>query len=733
MADSTSTTCPLLPRHKPLVPRPILLLAAALVAIRLGSTDLAAIEPWPGEAWNTASNLTSLGPGGGWWNSDLSGAYWNPATRRLWLANNSGVFTMLKENGAGGFTNARNYFVSGVSTQRDLEGITQASNTNLVYLLHERMNVIREYTVSSGATNQSWNLSSLVGLMPDPNDGTEGIAFIPDSWLAASGFRDGNGDLYPQSAYGANGLGGIMLVGVQHFTNALTTTGYVYAVDLHTNGTWKTVGRYKTASRGDSCDLSFDPSTGRLHILHNSVNSQPQTNTLEITDLTSTACGSDRQFTTLYEFKMPGTFSQNLEGFAVTPALTSSNTVGDKWCFITDDVGDDGALRWFRQLPYPVSCNAGNYQSAAPSTQVAVPPSVLVRDAFHTPLTNLAVTFSVTCGGGSVAGGTATSGPSGIATVGSWTLGTTPGSNTLAANGAGLSGGPVVFTAFVTDPAKTNTLVIAGPAYGRCSPGYGILTNHAWTVIQAAVTNSPVSAQGTQFVCTAASVTGNSFTQASPTNVMMALTSNATMTWRWATNCWVAALTNGEGTVSGACAWVSLGSNVTLQAFTSSYSYFAGWSGDVSGPGTGDVSYAVTMDRARTLVANFADQRTSNGTPWRWLAQHYPDTTDYDAAESSDSDGDRMMAREEYRAGTDPTNALSLLKMTAARCTTNLFIISWSSVTGHTYTLHGSTNLTGNWPAAALTSGVPADISGVTTVENASTSGTPAFIRVSIE
>lgn len=987
-------------------------------------------QPWPGESWNTASNLTSLGPSGfPNWNSNLSSAYWNPLTRRLWLANNSGVFTVLKENSSGGFTNERNYYVSGVSTQTDLEGITQALNTNRVYLMHERWNVIREYNVSTGATNQSWNLSSLIGNVQ--NDGTEGIAFIPDSWLAASGFCDSNGTPYTQSAYGPNGLGGIMLVAVQHFSQP--TTGYVYAVDLNTNGTWTTVGRYKTASRGDSCDLAFDSSIGRLYILHNSTDATPQTNILEITDLTSAPCGADRKFTTLNEFQMPGTYSYNLEGFAVTPALTSSNTIGDKWCFITDDGAANGALRWFKQVPSPISISAGNNQSADPSSPVSTPPSVLVQDAFQNPLPDFVVKFTVTNGGGSVVGGTATTGPSGIATVESWTLGPTPGSNALAASGIGLSGCPVVFNAYGTDSEETNTLTVAGPEYGRSDPDYGTYTGSAWTVFTVTVTNSPVFEAGTQYVCTAAAVTGNSFIQVSPTRVVLALTNNATLTWQWQrlhqltvltngdgtvtvtngwylsgsnmimtanaspnwhfdgwngdtngcgivgnvitaamtsarsitamfgidrhalaivsdhgepsppvgtytndygteltnsvglldvqgnirfvctgwimtgniptngqatnmtviltnnatltwqwktqyrldivaegnsiaqwldagssitliadnaphwhfdswsgdtndctisggeitipmdgprslealfavdqhlltvnssfggewpgsvttnyntfieqwvtnspapgsngtqyvciaasvagcdfsqvattnitlnltndsevtwlweTNSWIAGLTNGDGTIIGAAAWVCTGSNVTLQAVTSPYSYFAGWSGDIGPQNTGDVSYTVTMDQSRTLTANFADRLATNGTPWRWLAQYYPDTNDFDAAELSDTDGDRMKAWEEYRARTQPTNALSMLRITFAQSATSQYAIAWSSVTGRTYSVHMSTNLVEGWPGEPLTNNMPADESGTTAFGYQAQSNVPAFYRVSVE
>ncbi len=574
-----------------------------------------AVDPWPGESWSVSSNLTSLSPAdiefpiNHEWDSNLSSAYWNPSTRRLWLSDNNGVFSMLRENGSGGFINERNYNVSGVSTQRDMEGITQTLDTNHVYLMHEQMNVIREYTVSAGTANQSWNLTSLVG--NTQNDGTEGIAFIPDSWLATSGFQDGNGNLYTQSVHGVNGLGGIMLVAVQHFTT--NTTGYVYAVDLNTNGTWTTVGKYKTASWGDSCDLAFDVSIGRLYILHNSsTNNTSLTNILEITDLTSSPYGNDRKFTTLQEFEVPST--DNIEGFAITPALTSSNTIGDSWCFFTDDNAVDGALRWFKQLPSPIAVYTGNNQSAPVSTAVPVPPSVLVQDAFHNPLTNFSITFTVTSGDGSITGGSTTTDTNGIATVGSWTLGSTPGPNTLSASGIGLTNSPVTFTAAGADSTKSNTLAISGPAYGESCPAYGIHTNYNWTILTVAVTNSPAIVAGTQYVCTAAIVTGNSFTAVSATNITLMHTNNATVTWVWATNSYLLTVqTNGAGggTVTGSTGWLTPGSTSILTAAASQHWQFDGWSGDTNGWEGADNVITVEMTRARSITANFGiDQHT---------------------------------------------------------------------------------------------------------------------------
>ncbi|MEO8580896.1 MAG: Ig-like domain-containing protein [Gemmatimonadales bacterium] len=88
--------------------------------------------------------------------------------------------------------------------------------------------------------------------------------------------------------------------------------------------------------------------------------------------------------------------------------------------------------------------------TAAPGAAVIEPPSVLVSDASGAPLAGAHVTFVVTGGGGTLSGGSATTDASGIATVGSWTLGANPGTNTLVARIGSL---PVVtFTASGSNP-----------------------------------------------------------------------------------------------------------------------------------------------------------------------------------------------------------------------------------------------------------------------------------------
>jgi adhesin/invasin len=112
--------------------------------------------------------------------------------------------------------------------------------------------------------------------------------------------------------------------------------------------------------------------------------------------------------------------------------------------------------------PTTMTLNAGNNQSATVNTAVSTAPSVLVTDASSQPVAGVAVTFAVTLGGGSITGASQTTNALGIATVGSWTLGTKSGTNKLTATSAGLTGSPVTFTATGTAGAPTAIAISAG-------------------------------------------------------------------------------------------------------------------------------------------------------------------------------------------------------------------------------------------------------------------------------
>jgi hypothetical protein len=85
-----------------------------------------------------------------------------------------------------------------------------------------------------------------------------------------------------------------------------------------------------------------------------------------------------------------------------------------------------------------ITANSSVAFTATPGTQVTELPSVLLSDQKGAPVAGTVVTFTVTAGGGTVTGATATSNASGIATVGGWTLGPAAGANTLSAQSGSL-------------------------------------------------------------------------------------------------------------------------------------------------------------------------------------------------------------------------------------------------------------------------------------------------------
>lgn len=125
--------------------------------------------------------------------------------------------------------------------------------------------------------------------------------------------------------------------------------------------------------------------------------------------------------------------------------------------------------------------NGGDNQTASAGSPVQTSPSVVVRDAYGNPVSGVTVIFSVGAGGGTVAGGTQTSNAIGAATVGSWTLGPTSGSNTLIASVTGLT--PVTFTATATASAActtATTYVIGNIANGTLSTSDCVLSDGSY-------------------------------------------------------------------------------------------------------------------------------------------------------------------------------------------------------------------------------------------------------------
>jgi hypothetical protein len=110
---------------------------------------------------------------------------------------------------------------------------------------------------------------------------------------------------------------------------------------------------------------------------------------------------------------------------------------------------------------------------------VSPSPAVKVTGASGKPIAGVHVSFAISEGAGSITGSIATSDANGIATVGSWTLGTVAGvSNSLTATVTGLSQ-TVIFTASAAAGPAVNVLVVASTNNQTADGGHQVPINPA--------------------------------------------------------------------------------------------------------------------------------------------------------------------------------------------------------------------------------------------------------------
>jgi hypothetical protein len=185
--------------------------------------------------------------------------------------------------------------------------------------------------------------------------------------------------------------------------------------------------------------------------------------------------------------------------------------------------------------PTTIAINAGNNQSALAGSTLSTNPSVIVTDADGIPVSGVGVTFNVASGGGSRTGGSQTTSAQGIATVGSWTLGAAPGTNTLTATpGVALSGtgpcagGVCTFTATgfsgPTNDMFASRITLAGLAATTATTNTGATTEGSenlpcgaigrtlwWTWTAPGTGNVTIDTIGSNFDTVLAAYTGNVF------------------------------------------------------------------------------------------------------------------------------------------------------------------------------------------------------------------------------
>ncbi|MEO8337292.1 MAG: invasin domain 3-containing protein [bacterium] len=172
-------------------------------------------------------------------------------------------------------------------------------------------------------------------------------------------------------------------------------------------------------------------------------------------------------------------------------ATLNSNTAGTSSITGTINgatIGTPGSVTFTAGTVSGLAINAGDAQTANVSAAVGTLPSVLATDTFGNPVPGVTVTFSVTGGGGSGTVLSAVTNASGIATVGSWTLGaggagcaaatiTNCSRNALHAVATGGPNPAVDFKAYIPPIVPTATYQAVGNSTLPIAANIGLLLN----------------------------------------------------------------------------------------------------------------------------------------------------------------------------------------------------------------------------------------------------------------
>jgi hypothetical protein len=102
------------------------------------------------------------------------------------------------------------------------------------------------------------------------------------------------------------------------------------------------------------------------------------------------------------------------------------------------------------------------------------------------------------------------------------------------------------------------------------------------------------------------------------------------------------------------------------------------------------------------------------------------------SADSADVDGDRLNAWEEWRAGTDPTNGLSVLRMVAVSNSGSGLTVTWQSVSGVQYYLQRSA-LAGGTPFTTIRSNLTGQVNQTSCLDSNAVGAGPYYYRVGAE
>jgi hypothetical protein len=164
--------------------------------------------------------------------------------------------------------------------------------------------------------------------------------------------------------------------------------------------------------------------------------------------------------------------------------------------------------------------------------------------------------------------------------------------------------------------------------------------------------------------------------------------------------------------------FVLLATDIPGQTGTTSYT-------DTNALGAGPFFYRIGVQ------TNANQSAGASVISYAWL-QQYGLPTD-GSADFADPDGDGLNNWQEWRAGTNPTNALSVLRMLSAVRTSTNTIVTWQSAPDRQYLLQRSTNLAAHPPFQTIATNLPG-LPATTGYLDATALGSgPFFYRVGLQ
>ena len=148
-------------------------------------------------------------------------------------------------------------------------------------------------------------------------------------------------------------------------------------------------------------------------------------------------------------------------------------------------------------------------------------------------------------------------------------------------------------------------------------------------------------------------------------------------------------------------------------------------------PGPTDLDGLPRIVSGTVDIGAYEFQGPGSVISYAWL-QHYGLLID-GSADATDPDADGHTTWQEWRCLTDPTNALSVLRLLSASPTGTNVTVSWQSVAGVNYFLERSTNVAGPPPIfATLATGIPGQPGTTSYSDTNAASLVPLFYRVGV-